>query len=331
LFVAEEVMQALWHAASLGGGLIVLWVAGEALVRGSSRLACRLGIPPLVVGLTIVAFGTSAPELAVSLQAALRDEPGIAIGNVLGSNIANILLILGAAALARPLHVSLKLLRVDGPIMVAVTVGFVLLAYAAGGTGEIARWEGGVLCAALVSYLALTYWLARAEPAVVAGEYETAIGVAGGIPLNAVLIVVGIGGLTLGGRLIVDGATGLAELLSISHTIIGLTIVAVGTSLPELATSIIAARKKLPDIAVGNLVGSNIFNILSVVGITATVRPVSVDRDVLVLDGSCVLATSALFLLLARRGQQINRTEGAALLLLYAGYIGWAVIRATTG
>ena len=320
-------MEALTNALLLVGGLLILWIGGESLVRGSARLAQRLGISPLVIGLTVVAFGTSAPELAVAVQAALRNEHGIAVGNVLGSNIANILLILGVAAAARPLDVSLKLLKIDGPIMVAVTLVFGLMAFDLAGDGQIERWEGMVLVAGLVGYNVFTYRMARREPQAVKDEYKSSQGTDGAPAFNLLLVVIGIAALTGGGHLIVRGAVGLAELMHVPKTIVGLTIVAVGTSLPELAASVIAARHKLPDIAIGNIVGSNIFNILSVIGITATVRPMDVARNTLMLDGPVVLAASLLLLVVARTGQRIGRREGWTLLALYGGYLAWTVQR----
>ena len=324
-------MEVLWNVLLLVGGLVVLWVGGEALVRGSAQLAGRLGISPLVVGLTVVAFGTSAPELAVSVQAALRNEHGIAIGNVLGSNIANILLILGAAAAVRPLEVSLKLLRVDGPIMVASVLVFGLMAFRQVGDGRIERWEGAILVALLLGYNALTYHLARREAKTVKDEYKASQESGRSPAFNVLLVVIGIVALTGGGQLIVRGASQLAELMNIPPTIIGLTIVAVGTSLPELAASVIAARHNLPDIAIGNIVGSNIFNILSVVGITSVVRPMDVARETLLLDGPAVLAISLLLLIVARTGQRVSRQEGFVLLVLYAGYLAWTAQRGLVG
>lgn len=323
--------NAALHSLYLLAGLCILWVGGEALVRGASRLARRLGISALVVGLTVVAFGTSAPELAVSLQAALHDSPGLAVGNVVGSNIANILLILGAAAAARPMPVSLNLLRFDGPLMVIVSVVFLAMALLPPGSGAFGRIDGIILAAGLLSYIVFTYHAARREPKAVEAEYESAQAVGGSTPTDLFLVMLGIIGLTFGGQLIVEGASELARLMNIDETLIGLTVVAVGTSLPELATSIIAARHSMPDIALGNVVGSNLFNMLCVIGVTSTIHPLPVEASTVWLDGPVMLGASVLFLLMARTGQRISRREGAGLLILYGGYLAWTVVRGAAG
>lgn len=318
-------------AILLGAGLIVLWIGGEMLVKGSARIARRMGISALIVGLTVVAFGTSAPELAVSVQAAMAGHHGIAIGNVMGSNIANILLILGAAALARPLSVSLKLTQTDGPIMFLVTCVFLVMCYSEAGAGIVTRWEGLFLVFLLVAYNLFTYFVARREAARVREEFQETFGKEGSVGFNVGLVIVGIVGLVIGGRFIVEGATGIAKSYGVPEEIIGLTIVAVGTSLPELATSIIAARHNMPDIAIGNVVGSNIFNVLSVVGFTAAIRPIDVERHMLFYDGPVVLGVCVVFLIVARSGQKIARWEGLLLLLLYGGYLAWTVQRTLGG
>ena len=281
--------------------------------------------------LTVVAYGTSAPELAVSVQAVLEGEASIAVGNVMGSNIANILLILGATAAFRTFKVSLNLLKSDAPIMVMVAAVFILLGLRQRGDGVIDGWEGGALLTALVAYTAFTYRMSRREPVVVEHEYEAAIGLAGSRAFSVVLIGIGIGALVVGGWLIVDGSTGLARVLGIEQTFVGLTIVAVGTSLPELATSIAAVRQNQPDIAIGNIVGSNICNILLVIGTAAMVGPMEIARKTLLTDGPAMLATSVLFLVISRSGQRVTRWEGCGLLVLYAAYLGWTAQRALAG
>ncbi len=322
-----EVLQLL---ALFVAGLVVLSTGGELLVRGAARLAQTLGVSALVIGLTVVAFGTSAPEAAVSILAAIRGEAGIAIGNIVGSNIANLLLILGAAALARPLRISLNLIRTDLPVMLLVTAAFLMLAadkaaFSAGPT-RIERYEGLVFLLGLAAYTWLTYRLARREPPAVEAEYQAAQRGAGPVALNALLLVLGIGGLVGGAELIVRGASGIAELLGVERRIIGLTIVAVGTSLPELATCVIAARRNQPDIAVGNIVGSNIFNILSVAGLASLVRPLEVPRETLFFDAPVMLVVSLLAWYICWHGRTVTRRLGTGLLALYLTFLACTVL-----
>ena len=324
-------MQTLGYLLLLIGGLVVLAAGGEFLVRGATRLARSLGISALVVGLTVVAYGTSAPELAVSVQAVLHDQAALAVGNVVGSNIANVLLILGMAAAMRSFKVSLNLLKTDGPIMVAVAAIFMLLAVEPSGDGWIEPWEGRLLVVGLLVYTVFTYAMARRESQVVEDEYQAALGRGGSRAFNLLLIVVGIVGLVIGGRMIVDGATGLARMLEIEETFVGLTIVAIGTSLPELATSIIAVRHKQADIALGNIVGSNICNITLVIGVSACVGPMEIGRETMLLDGPVMLGVCALFMIIAWSGQRISRWEGGSLLVLYAAYLAWTAHRAVAG
>ncbi|MFH1745957.1 MAG: calcium/sodium antiporter [Planctomycetota bacterium] len=321
-------MSAVWAILLLIGGLITLGVGGELLVRGAARLARGLGISPLVVGLTVVAYGTSAPEAAVCVQAVVQGQDALAVGNVVGSNIANILLILGVAASIRPFKVSLNLLKTDAPIMVLVAALFVLLSIEPWGNGQLVRFEGGLLLIGMLVYTALTYFMSRREPQVVADEYSAAIGLKGSRLVNLGMVVVGIAGLVLGGRLIVEGASELAFMLGISPTIVGLTIVAIGTSLPELATSVIAIRHNQPDIAIGNIVGSNICNILLVVGLSATVSPVTVEAETLYYDCPAMLFASLIFMVIAWTRQRISRREGLVLLVFYISYLAWTAQRA---
>ncbi len=306
-------------------GLVVLSLGGELLVRGAARLARALGVSSLVIGLTIVAFGTSAPEAAVSIFAAIKGEAGIAIGNIVGSNIANLLLILGAAAVARPLRISLNLVRTDLPVMLLVTGVFLLLAadkaaFSAGPT-RIERYEGLVFVLGLIGYTWLTYRLARREPESVEAEYEASRPQAGPIAVNLLLLVGGIGGLIGGADLIVRGASGMAELMGVDRRIIGLTVVAIGTSLPEMATCVVAARRNQPDIAVGNIVGSNIFNILSVAGLASLVRPLEIPRATLFFDAPVMLVVSLLAWYVCWHGRTVSRRIGVGLLMLYATFL----------
>jgi cation:H+ antiporter len=304
-------------------GFALLYGAGDLLVRGSSRLALGFGISPLVVGLTVVAFGTSAPELAVSVNAALLGRDDIAIGNVIGSNICNIGLIVGLSGLLRAIQVESQLIRVDMPIMVACSLLLVGLLL----DGRISRAEGALLATGIVGYVAFTLVMARrqgaASTATTGGLAEAAAARSRRL-LSLGLVIAGVAGLTLGARVFVDGAVTIALTLGISTAVIGLTIVAVGTSLPELATSVIAALRREGDIAIGNIVGSNLFNILSILGITALIRPLSIGgvrlADVGVMLGFAV----AMWLFMAWRSQ-VTRPEGGILLAAYLGYLGWLV------
>jgi cation:H+ antiporter len=321
-------MPDVWmlHAATLIAGIVVLGMGGEFLVRGATRLARSLGVSTLVVGLTVVAFGTSAPEAAVTIFAAARGAGELAIGNIVGSNIANVLLIMGAAAVMAPLAVSRSLIRVDGPVMILAAAALIGLAAP---TGAIGRWAGVGLVGALVIYTAVTYILARRNYVAVAGEDEApSAGWARFPAYNALLVAVGIGGLVLGASLMVDGATGLALLFSVSEHVIGLTIVAIGTSLPELATAVIAARRNHPDIAIGNVIGSNIFNVLFVAGATAIVQPLSVPPSILRFDGPLMVTVCIIAYVAVYTGRRVTRLEGSVLLFFYAAYLVGTTVRA---
>jgi cation:H+ antiporter len=302
----------------LAGGLILLFVGAELLIRGSSSLALRFGISPLVVGLTVVAFGTSSPELVVSINASLDGNPAIALGNIVGSNICNIALILGIASLIRPLAVEAQVVKREIPILIAISLlMFILLL-----NNEISRPEGILFVSGIVVYTSLSIYLSKKETSQkVKSEFEE------GIPKAkttvSVSIIMSIGGLALlifGSDLFVKGAVGVAEKLQLSQAIIGLTIVSLGTSLPELITSAVAAYKKEADIAIGNIVGSNIFNILAILGITATVSHV-VAPDISILDLSFMLGFAFLLWPLTKTGFVLNRLEGSILLLGYLIYI----------
>ncbi len=299
-------------------GIILLYFGAEGLVRGSSSLALRMGIQPLIVGLTVVAFGTSAPELTVSLAASLQGEGVIALGNVIGSNILNIAVILGLSAVICPLTIHINLLRRDIPIMIGVTVvGCALIVY-----GSVPRWAGISLLLMLVGYITYTIVAARRE------EHASELGTGclgppkSRIWLDAVFVVAGFGLLVWGANLFVTGAIQIARQYSVPEAVIGLTIVALGTSLPELATSVVAALKKQTDIAVGNVVGSNIFNLLCILGSTATIKPISTD-GISLIDASVMLFVSITLLPLAFTQRTISRLEGAFLLAIYGGYLWW--------
>lgn len=303
----------------LVGGLVILGCGGECLVRGAAQLARQLGVSALVVGLTIVAFGTSAPEIAVSMQSAAQGQPDLAVGNVVGSCIMNILIVLGIAALVRPLRVSRNVVTMDALVMLMVTGIFMLFAV----DKTIDRWQGLLFVVGLALYTVVTYYEARFQPKVVEDEYEhdprqekTSLWVS--VPA----VVVGLAGLVKGADLIVEGGLGIAELLGVSKRIIGLTLFAFGTSLPEMAICVIAARRSQPDIAIGNVVGSNIFNILAVIGITAAFFPLGVNDKIFRFDAPVMLGVVVLSFWVLRTGHRISRREGALLLGLYAVYLG---------
>ena len=293
-------------------GFVMLTKGADWFVDGSSALAFRLGIPQLVIGLTIVAMGTSAPEAAVSITSALKGNEGITVGNVVGSNIMNILLILGIASVIVPLAVQKSTRLIEIPYMIAITVLFGVLGY----TGEnVTRVEGGILWIAFLIYLGYLLWMAKKgkednEP----DEKQKSL------PVQLLMILVGLVCIVLGSRFVVDGATEIAEVIGISERIIGLTIVAFGTSLPELVTSIAAARRGNADIAIGNIVGSNVFNILFVAGTSALIRPVIFERK-FVLDTAMATATAVLLLVcVCNKDSKLKRTGGIIMLLAYAAY-----------
>lgn len=293
-------------------GLAGLFLGGEFLVRGSVAVARGFAISPLLIGLTVVGFGTSTPELLVSVDAAWRGLPDIALGNVIGSNIANILLIVGVAALVWPIAVSGASLRRDLAVMLAAAL--VLLPFFF--LGEVSRLAGALLVAGLATYLVVAYRAGRAAP-----EPDTEDGPS--LTTGKALLVVAIGlvALIIGARLLVDGAVTIARDFDISEAFIGLTIVAVGTSLPELATSLIAAFRRQSDIAIGNVVGSNIFNILGILGVTALIAPVPVASRFLSFDLPVMIAASLALALLLLARSWVGRVSGLVLLAAYAIYV----------
>lgn len=300
-------------------GLVLLYFGGEGLVRGSSALALRLGLTPLVVGLTVVAFGTSAPELVVSVQAALAGQGDIAIGNVIGSNIFNIGLILGVTALIYPLKVQLQILRIDTPIMIGVS----LLAAWMLADRTIGRPEGALLFVGIIAYTVFTVLYARKVKSSAEVEAEFAESVPaphGTVWRDLIFIAVGLALLIAGSHFLVAGAVRLARGFGISEAIIGLTIVAAGTSMPELVTSLVAAFKKQPDIALGNIIGSNIFNILGILGAAALLRPIT-GEGIKMMDLYVAIAFAAALLPVLWSGRKMERREGALLVAAYGGYL----------
>jgi cation:H+ antiporter len=325
--------MSLMTAALFLAGLILLVAGADVLVRGAARLAAGAGISPLVVGLTVVAFGTSAPEMAVSVKAALGGQAGadIAVGNVVGSNIFNVLLILGLAAAISPLAVARKLLRFDVPLMIAVSVLVLLLAL----DGSIDRWNGALLFAGIVAYTVFAVIQGRREGGAVAEEYANAFAPSGArnqaLAVNVLLIAAGLGMLVMGSGWLVDGAVVMARALGISELLIGLTIVAAGTSMPEVATSIMASIRGQRDIAVGNVVGSNLFNLLCVLGLAALVAPggVTVSDAALRFDIPVMIAVSVACLPIFFTGHVIARWEGWLFLGYYCLYTSVLIFAAT--
>lgn len=304
-----------------GAGLVLLYFGAEGLVRGGSNLGLRLGLSPLVVGLTIVAFGTSAPELAVSLNAVLTNRPDVAIGNVVGSNIANIGLILGLSAVVSPVLINIRLIRIDIPIMIGISLLFCLLMW----NGLLSRLDGGLLLTGIIVFTVFSIIAARRAGARTQEEYgkelehEVHSGRRKGW-LDAGMVIGGLVLLILGGRFLVDGAIVIARFAGLSEAVIGLTIVAVGTSLPEMATSVLAAARKMGDIAAGNIIGSNIFNILGILGASALAAPLPLG-NITWIDISVMLAFALIVLPLARTGFTLQRWEGALFLAGYCIYV----------
>jgi cation:H+ antiporter len=300
-------------------GLVALYFGAEWLVRGGASLAVRLGVTPLLVGLTVVAYGTSMPELIVSSTAAVEGQGAIAIGNVVGSNIFNIGVILGLTALLAPMRVQLQLLKFDTPVMVGVALLFLLFFR----DGSIQRWESLVFLGVIVLYTVVNVRLARRQvSAEVRREFDDSLPMPTGSRwTDAGLIVAGLATLVLGSRLFVTGAVDLARLFDISDAVIGLTIVAAGTSLPELASSLVAAWRKQPDIAIGNVVGSNIYNILAILGVSGMMASPVNGQGVGLTDTLVMIGFSVLLLVIAWTGFQLRRWEGAVLLALYGSYV----------
>jgi cation:H+ antiporter len=313
-------------------GLVLLLAGAEVLVRGASRLAAAFAISPLVIGLTVVAYSTGAPELAVSVRSSLAGQPDLALGNVVGSCICNILLILGLSALISPLRVAQKLVRIDVPLMIVAST----LVLALGFDGRLSRADGGLLFLGGIAYTAFAVWESRRESRLVQEEYAAEYGAPPdtartGWPRHALFIGIGLGLLVLGAQWLVDGAVAVARVLGIGELIIGLTVVSVGTSLPEIATSVIASLRGERDIAVGNVVGSNLFNVLSVLGLAAFVAPagVAVSGAALRFDIPVMIAASIACLPILFSGYAVPRWQGALLLGYYIAYTAYLVMNTT--
>jgi cation:H+ antiporter len=314
-------------------GLVLLYFGAEFLVAGSSAVALRLGIAPLVVGLTVVAFGTSSPELLVCLTAAYEGTDDISVGNIVGSNIANILLILGVSSMIKPMEVHSQIVRREFAVMAVASIMLVLVAL----DGEIVRLEGALLAVSMVFYLLYTFVSEKKKAD--DGEDADAVEAPGvdeldgvdtdnsAVWVDYVKIVGGIVGLAGGAFLMVDSATDIATDMGISELVIGITIVAFGTSVPELATSVVAAFRDESDISVGNVIGSNIFNIFLVVGVTAIVMPIVVGQAAIDFDLWIMLGVGIGVWPILRSGHRIARPEGAFMLVCYAAYIVYLFVR----
>lgn len=313
------------------GGLFLLVAGGELLVRGAVQLASRLGVSPLVIGLTLVGFGTSTPELVTSVQAALKDSPGIAYGNIVGSNIANILLILGISALLAPIAVGSSALKRDSAVMIMVVLAFAGVSAVA----PMGRLVGSVFLIGLAAFIYLAFRQERTA-ASRGAVYDKGLAtqavdpglspVAAPSSSTALSLVTALGGLTLvvgGGYLLVDGAIALARTFGVSETLIGLTVIAVGTSLPELVTSVVAALRRQTDIAFGNIVGSNIYNVLGIGGATALLAPSPMPVEIVRFDNPVMVAACLLAVAMAWTGRRITRAEGGVLFALYVAYVAW--------
>tara|TARA_R110002110_G_scaffold18212_3_gene76722 strand:+ start:6819 stop:7859 length:1041 start_codon:yes stop_codon:yes gene_type:complete len=326
------------------GGLVILLVCGDLLVQGSVSLAARYGVSPLLIALTVVAFGTSVPELLVSIRAALSGAPGIALGNVVGSNIANILLILGLPAVIRPIACMGRTVPHNMLILMATSVLLIVFSF----IGPLGLWQGIVLLGSLVAYLAYSGWDARmnpytadceatvtATPDITADAFDS-----GGAGYNthnlphgdinplklsrraiAAKILIGIAGLPIGARFVVDGGTEIAQFFGVSDAVIGLSLIAVGTSLPELATSVMAVFRRNDDMVVGNIIGSNIMNILAILGITALITPLPVAPDFLHVHLWVMLGSAVMLLPLAMTRSKVGRPTGLIFLAAYGAYL----------
>ena len=305
------------------GGFVLLFAGGEWLVRGAVSVSRRFGVSPLLIGLTIVAFCTSAPELVVSLEAAWRGQVDIAIGNVVGSNIANVLLIVGASALVTPIIVKPAGIRRDLLIM----LGAIAVLTGLGLYGVIERWHGGLMVGVLITYIWYSYWTEMTKGAP-SGELhlheadEEIVGKAKSLRVGLLELAAGLVALVAGSKMLVTGAEEIARSFGVSEAVIGLTLVALGTSLPELATSLVAAARNHADVAVGNVVGSNIFNVLAILGITSMTRALEVSPGIAAFDIWVMLASSVVLLPLVLWRGRIGRLGGALLLAGYVAYIG---------
>ena len=300
-------------------GLVILYFGAEALVSGASALALRMGVRPLIIGCTIVAFGTSAPELTVSLSAVYDGRHSISLGNIIGSNIANLALILGVAAIIRPIEISSDVIRREYPAMLASCLLLILLAF----DGKLSVLDGGILLISMVGYLGYLAWVSRSESEdldVDVSEDERRLS-------NSAKVILGVVGLGLGAHWMVDSAVALAQVLGVSELIVGITIVAIGTSLPELATSVVAALRQESDLSVGNVIGSNVFNSLLVLGVVSAMVGLTVESIVIRYDLWMMLLVSIIVWPLMRHRMVLRSIHGFALVIIYMTYMIWLFLR----
>lgn len=298
--------------------LVALYIGAGWLVKGSSEIAQKANISNLVIGLTFVAFGTSAPELVVSINASLTGQGDIAIGNVIGSNIFNIAAILGISAAIRPLQAKRKLTKLDIPILIVASIALVVLFW----NGMLGRLEGILFLIGIVAYTIFSLYYSRKHEKMVEEAHNELQIQPQPWYKDVMYIVGGLMILIFAAQLMIDNAVSIAQALGVSEAVIGLTVVAAGTSLPELATSVVAALKKNQDIAIGNIVGSNLFNILAIAGTSSVIHPI-VSKNVNYVDLLVMLGLSLVLLPLAKSGQKISRIEGCFLIAAYLGYLGW--------
>jgi cation:H+ antiporter len=312
-------------ALLIGAGLAGLLIGADLLVRGGSALASSLGVRPIVVGLTVVALGTSLPELAIGVDAVRQGSPGLAVGNIVGTNLVNLLFILGLSALILPLAFERRTLRFDMPAMTAACLALWLLAL----DGSLSRLDGAILCVGGVAYTAGIVWTSRREAAPVRADYErTAVRGSGRLPLRVLTMLAGIGLVLLGAEFLVDGSVEVARSLDVSEATIGLTVIAIGTSAPELVTTLTSTLRGDRDIAVGNLLGSTVYNVALILGITVLAAPDGLDvpqeviaADLLVLAVAAVITVPVLL-----SGHRISRFEGGAFVAAYLGYLIWLTL-----
>jgi cation:H+ antiporter len=311
--------------ALAAGGLILLFLGGESLVRGAVGLAKRLGVSTLFIGVVVVGFGTSAPEFLVCLEAALRGQDDLTIGNIVGSNIANIMLIVGVAALIRPVVSRPSILRRDGLAMLGASAILVGLAL----HGGVDRWAALVMLMLLGAFLAYCVYSERNGDDVIAEEVEEVGAAPQAIWAGLLAAAIGVTALVAGSNMLIDGATGIAMAYGVSEAVIGVTLVALGTSLPELATAFVAAIRNHGDVALGNVLGSNVFNVLGMLGLTSLIEPVAISEEFLSLDVWFMLAVSVLLLVFMTTGQRVTRTESGVLIVGYAVYVAFLLSPAT--
>ena len=316
LTAAPSVIAAL----EILGGFILLLFGAEFLVRGAVALARRFDVSPMIIGMTIVAYGTTAPELVVSVEAALSGAPGISVGNVVGSNIANILLILGAASLVHPIYCAPRLIYRDSSVMLGAAFLFVGLAL----TGNISRTQGILMIAAIVSYSIYTYWAERRRSKTDDLFEQEAEEFAEGpqsLWLALLAVIGGIVSVVVGARILVSGAIVAARFFGVGEEVIGLTLVAIGTSLPELATALVAAWRHHTDVAIGNVIGANIYNVLAIMGVVSIISPLEIPSQIVHFDIWFMLAVTLALLLAAVAFKGVNRVTGGIFLGCYAIYV----------